>query len=123
MGRTHLSALLATLMLVSAGTASAASTSIFQCGGSEQAKTWYGGTRHIRNLSFQIEATTVNDKTFTLRFLGRSINATFAAGALSSAVDKFTLFHDKLGGSHQLTYEFDNGSRMITASCILLSVQ
>ncbi len=123
MRRLPLSALLATLVLLGTEPASAASTSLFQCGGSEQAKTWYGGTRHIRNLSFQLEAATVNDKTFTIRFLGRSINATFAAGALSSAVDKFTLYHDKIGGSHQLTYEFDGGSRMITASCVLLAVQ
>ncbi|NBP26570.1 MAG: hypothetical protein EBU74_02815 [Betaproteobacteria bacterium] len=50
----------------------------FQCGGAEFSTTWYGRQKHERDLSFPLTTTTVDGKTYTVRFLARALTGTFS---------------------------------------------
>ncbi|MRD56660.1 hypothetical protein GH816_08930 [Betaproteobacteria bacterium LSUCC0115] len=92
----------------------------FQCGGGEFTKTWYGKDTLVRELSFPLSTTTVDGKVYTIRFLGRSLNATFSGVNISSVKDKFTLYHDRASMIHQLSYEMENGNS-VRANCTILT--
>ena len=92
----------------------------FQCGGGEFTKTWYGKDTLMRELSFPLSTTTVDGKVYTIRFLGRSLNATFSGVNISSVKDKFTLYHDRANMIHQLSYEMENGNS-VRANCTILT--
>ena len=92
----------------------------FQCGGGEFTKTWYGKDTLVRELSFPLSTTTVDGKVYTIRFLGRSLNATFSGVNISSVKDKFTLYHDRANMIHQLSYEMENGNS-VRANCTILT--
>ena len=92
----------------------------FQCGGGEFTKTWYGKDTLVRELSFPLSTTTVDGKVYTIRFLGRSVNATFSGVNISSVKDKFTLYHDRANMIHQLSYEMENG-HSVRANCTILT--
>ena len=92
----------------------------FQCGGGEFTKTWYGKDTLVRELSFPLSTTTVDGQLYTIRFLGRSLNATFSGVNISSVKDKFTLYHDRANMIHQLSYEMENGNS-VRANCTILT--
>ena len=92
----------------------------FQCGGGEFTKTWYGKDTLVRELSFPLSTTTVDGQVYTIRFLGRSLNATFSGVNISSVKDKFTLYHDRANMIHQLSYEMENGNS-VRANCTILT--
>ncbi len=92
----------------------------FQCGGGEFKTNWYGKDTLVRELSFPLMTTTVDGKVYTIRFLGRSLNATFSGVNISSVKDKFTLYHDRANMIHQLSYEMENG-HSVRANCTILT--
>ena len=92
----------------------------FQCGGGEFSKTWYGKDTLVRELSFPLSSATVDGKVYTIRFLGRSLNATFSGVNISSVKDKFTLYHDRANMIYQLSYEMENGNS-VRANCTILT--
>ncbi len=92
----------------------------FQCGGGEFKTNWYGKDTLVRGLSFPLTTTTVDGKVYTIRFLGRSLNATFSGVNISSVKDKFTLYHDRANMIHQLSYEMENG-HSVRANCTILT--
>ncbi len=92
----------------------------FQCGGGEFKTNWYGKDTLVRELSFPLSTTTVDGKVYTIRFLGRSLNATFSGVNISSVKDKFTLYHDRANMIHQLSYEMENG-HSVRANCTILT--
>jgi hypothetical protein len=90
----------------------------FQCGGAEFSTTWYGRQKHERDLTFPLTTTTVDGKTYTVRFLARALNGTFSGVNISNPEEKFTLYHDRLNKVHQLTYEPAQG-KLIKATCTI----
>ena len=92
----------------------------FQCGGGEFTKTWYGKDTLVRELSFPLSTTTVDGQVYTIRFLGRSLSATFSGVNISSVKDKFTLYHDRANMIHQLSYAMENGNS-VRANCTILT--
>ena len=92
----------------------------FQCGGGEFTKTWYGKETLVRELSFPLTTTTVDGKVYTIRFLGRSVNATFSGVNISNPAEKFTLYHDRANMIHQLSYQMETGNS-VRANCTILT--
>ena len=92
----------------------------FQCGGGEFAKTWYGKDTLVRELSFPLTTTTVDGKVYTIRFLGRSVNATLSGVNISNPAEKFTLYHDRANMIHQLSYQMETGNS-VRANCTILT--
>ena len=90
----------------------------FQCGGAEFSTTWYGRQQHERDLTFPLTTTTVDGKTYTVRFLARSLNGTFSGVNISNPEEKFTLYHDRYNKVHQLSYEPAPG-KLIKATCTI----
>ncbi len=90
----------------------------FQCGGAEFSTTWYGRQQHESYLSFPLTTTTVDGKTYTVRFLARALNGTFSGVNISNPEEKFTLYHDRANRVHQLTYEPAPG-KLIKATCTI----
>jgi len=90
----------------------------FQCGGAEFSTTWYGRQKHERDLTFPLTTTTVDGKTYTVRFLARALNGTFSGVNISNPEEKFTLYHDRFNKIHQLTYEPAH-SKLIKATCTI----
>ena len=92
----------------------------FQCGGGEFRTTWYGKETLVRELSFPLTTTTVDGKSYTIRFLGRAVIGQFSGVNISSVKEKFTLYHDRANLIHQLTYEMENGNT-VRANCTILT--
>ncbi len=92
----------------------------FQCGGGEFRTTWYGKETLVRELSFPLSTTTVDGKVYTIRFLGRSVNATFSGVNISNPAEKFTLYHDRANMIHQLSYQMETGNS-VRANCTILT--
>ena len=90
----------------------------FQCGGAEFSTTWYGRQQHERDLTFPLTTTTVDGKTYTVRFLARALTGTFSGVNISNPDEKFTLYHDRYNKIHQLTYEPAPG-KLIKATCTI----
>ena len=90
----------------------------FQCGGAEFSTTWYGRQKHERDLTFPLTTTTVDGKSYTVRFLARALTGTFSGVNISNPDEKFTLYHDRLNKIHQLTYEPAQG-KLIKATCTI----
>lgn len=99
-------------------TALAFGQATFQCGGAEFSTTWYGRQKHERDLNFPLITTTVDGKTYTVRFLARALTGTFSGVNISNPEEKFTLYHDRNNRIHQLTYEPTPG-RLVTATCTI----
>jgi hypothetical protein len=92
----------------------------FQCGGGEFKTTWYGKDTLVRELSFPLTTTTVDGKSYTIRFLGRAVIGQFSGVNISNVKEKFTLYHDRANLIHQLTYEMENGNT-VRANCTILT--
>ena len=92
----------------------------FQCGGGEFTTTWYGRDTLVRELSFPLTTTTVDGKSYTIRFLGRAVIGQFSGANISSVKEKFTLYHDRANLIHQLSYEMENGNT-VRANCTILT--
>ena len=90
----------------------------FQCGGAEFETSWYGRQQHVRDLSFPLTTTTVDGKTYTVRFLARALTGTFSGVNIANAEEKFTLYHDRYNKVHQLSYEPAPG-KLIKATCTI----
>ncbi len=118
--RFALSILLSTSVPLTTSPALAFGQANFQCGGGEFKTNWYGKDTLVRELSFPLSTTTVDGKVYTIRFLGRSLNATFSGVNISSVKDKFTLYHDRANMIHQLSYEMENG-HSVRANCTILT--
>ena len=110
--------MLATWLGPGASPALAFGQATFQCGGGEFSTTWYGRQKHERDLSFPLTTTTVDGKTYTVRFLARALTGTFSGVNISNPEEKFTLYHDRANKIHQLTYEPAQG-RLIKATCTI----
>ena len=108
----------AALLTVTPQLALAFGQATFQCGGAEFSTTWYGRQQHERDLTFPLTTTTVDGKTYTVRFLARSLNGTFSGVNISNPEEKFTLYHDRYNKVHQLSYEPAPG-KLIKATCTI----
>ena len=106
------------LLLTAPRVALAFGQTTFQCGGAEFSTTWYGRQKHERDLSFPLTTSTVDGKTYTVRFLARALTGTFSGVNISNPEEKFTLYHDRINRIHQLTYEPAQG-QLIKATCTI----
>jgi hypothetical protein len=113
-----MAALATAVLALSPTSADAFGQATFQCGGAEFSTTWYGRQKHERDLTFPLTTTTVDGKTYTVRFLARALNGTFSGVNISNPEEKFTLYHDRLNKIHQLTYEPAHG-KLIKATCTI----
>jgi hypothetical protein len=94
-------------------------TATFECQGAEYGQHLFRKETRDRELRFQLTTLTVDGKTYTIRLLGRSLNAEFSGKAIGNKREKFVLFHDEIDRQHQLTYEISEG-KLIKANCILI---
>jgi hypothetical protein len=94
-------------------------TATFECQGAEYSQHLFKRDTKDRELRFQLTTLTVDGKTYSIRLLGRSLNAEFSGKAIGNKREKFVLFHDEIDRQHQLTYEISEG-KLIKANCILV---
>jgi hypothetical protein len=94
-------------------------TATFECQGAEYGQHMFKKETKDRELRFQLTTLTVDGKTYSIRLLGRSLNAEFSGKSIGNKREKFVLFHDEIDRQHQLTYEISEG-KLIKASCILI---
>lgn len=94
-------------------------TATFQCQGAEYSQHLFKRDTKDRELRFQLTTLTVDGKTYSIRLLGRSLNAQFSGKAIGNKRERFVLFHDEIDRQHQLTYEIEDG-KLIKANCTLV---